>query len=197
VQGEHVTTETVLIVCSANQCRSPLAAALLRRALDGSDVAVLDAGTGENGYPVTDETLTTASRLGVDLSEHRSTSIDPALVDAADLILTMERLHVRTIVVEDQEAWSKTFTLKELIRRAEVVGPRPSRQSLSEWLMTLHEGRNRRDLLGASPVDDVADPTSDRRVDHGAMAEELDELVAATVALVWPDAASRADRGSG
>jgi protein-tyrosine phosphatase len=190
VQGEHAPSETVLIVCTANQCRSPLAAALLRRAVDGADVAVLDAGTGESGFPVTDDTLTTASRLGVDLSDHLSTSIDPSQVDAADLILTMERLHVRTIVVEDQEAWSKTFTLKELVRRAEVVGPRASGQSLAEWLALLHEGRIRNDLLGASPVDDVADPTSDRRVDHESMAEELDELVSAAVGLVWPYATS-------
>lgn len=191
MQGEHVTTaETVLVVCSANQCRSPLAAALLRRALDGAMVEVLDAGTGESGYPVTDETLATASRLGVDLSDHLSTSVDPALVDAADLVLTMERVHVRTIVVDDPDAWSKTFTLKELVRRGVEVGARGTGQSLAEWLTMLHEGRNRSDLLGASLVDDVADPTSDRRFDHESLAEELDELVTATVGLVWPDAAT-------
>jgi protein-tyrosine phosphatase len=190
VQGEHAATETVLVVCTANQCRSPLAAALLRRALDGSGVAVLDAGTGESGYPVTDETLTTASRLGIDLSDHLSTSIDPALVDGAGLVLTMERAHVRTIVVEHPEAWFKTFTLKELVRRAEEVGSRPAGESLAEWLSTLHEGRNRIDLLGASPVDDVADPTSDRRVDHDSTAEELEALVEAAVGFVWPDAAA-------
>ena len=189
MQGEHVTTETVLIVCSANQCRSPLAAALLRRALDGTDVVVLDAGTGESGYPVTDATLTTASRLGVDLSEHRSTSLDPALVDAADIVITMERAHVRSIVVDDPDAWSKTYTLKELVRRAEGVGQRHAGQSLAEWLVMLQEGRKRSDLLGASPIDDVADPTSDRRVDHASLVEELDELIAATVALLWPEVA--------
>jgi protein-tyrosine phosphatase len=188
VPGEHVSTETVLIVCTANQCRSPLAAALLRRALDGSDVAVLDVGTGEGGFPVTDDTLTVASRRGLDLSDHLSTTLDPALLDAADLVLTMERAHVRAIVVEDPEAWSKTFTLKELVRRGEQAGARPAGQSLADWLVTLDEGRNRAELLGASPVDDVADPTSDRRVDHDVMAEELDELVAAMVGLLWPDA---------
>ena len=189
MQGEHVTTETVLVVCSANQCRSPLAAALLRRALDGANVLVLDVGTGESGYPVTEQTLTTAARLGVDLSDHVSTSIDPALVDAADLVLTMERAHVRTIVVDDPGAWSKTFTLKELVRRADEVGSRAADEPLAEWLMALHEGRNRSDLLGASPADDVADPTNDRRVDHASLAEELDELVAALVGYIWPDAA--------
>ena len=189
MQGEHVTAETVLVVCSANQCRSPLAAALLRRALDGADVVVIDAGTCAGGYPVTEETLTTASRVGVDLSDHLSTTLDPALVGSADVVITMERAHVRSIVVDEPEAWSKTFTLKELVRRASDVGPRSAGQPLADWLEELHEGRNRSDLLGASPDDDVADPTSDRRVDHASMAEELDELVAATVGFLWPEAA--------
>jgi NADH:ubiquinone oxidoreductase subunit F (NADH-binding) len=47
-------------------------------------VAVLDAGTGESGYPVTEETLTTASRLGVDLSDHLSTTIDSEMVEGVD-----------------------------------------------------------------------------------------------------------------
>ena len=187
MQGERAATETVLVVCTANQCRSPLSAAFLRRALDGSRVAVLDAGTGESGYPVTDETLTAASRRGVDLSDHVSTRIDPALVDAADLVLTMERAHVRAIVVDHPDAWAKTFTLKELVRRAEAIGARPTGQTLADWLTMVHEGRNRGDLLGASPADDVADPTSDRRVDHDSTAEELDALVTAAVGFVWPD----------
>ena len=152
---------------------------------------MLDGGTGESGYPVTEETLTTGSRLGIDLADHRSVTMDAALVDAADLVLTMERSHVRTIVVDDPDAWSKTFTPKELVRRGEAVGARSPGQALPEWLATLHEGRNRRDLLGASAVDDVADPTNDRRYDHQSLAEELEDLVTAMVDLVWPAAARR------
>jgi protein-tyrosine phosphatase len=188
VQGEHVHTESVLIVCTANQCRSPLAAALLERALAGTAVEVHDVGTGESGFPVTPETSTVATRFGLDLSEHRSTTLTPEMVARADLVLTMERVHVRDIVVEQPDAWAKTFTLKEFVRRAEETGARPPEQSLGEWLETLHEGRNRIDLLGASPVDDVADPTGDRRVDHDSMAEELDALVDDAVALAWPGA---------
>jgi protein-tyrosine phosphatase len=178
----------VLVVCTANQCRSPLAAAHLRRTLEGSGVAVLDAGTGEGGYPVTDETLATASRRGLDLSGHVSTSVSPAMIDEADLILTMERAHVRSIVVGHPDAWSKTFTLKELVRRAEVVGVRPAGQSIEKWLASLHAGRVPVDLIGASPLDDVADPTGDRRIDHDSVAKELDELVAAAVEFIWPEA---------
>jgi protein-tyrosine phosphatase len=189
VQGEHASSHTVLIVCTANQCRSPLAAALLRRAAAGTDVVILDAGTGEAGYPPTEGTVAAAARLELDLTEHVSTTIDAALVERADIILTMEREHVRTIVLAHPEAWAKTFTLKEFVRRSEEHGPRQDGESLDAWLAALHEGRSRADLLGASPIDDVADPTNDRRVDHDSLAEELDELVAATVDVVWPGAA--------
>jgi hypothetical protein len=80
----------------------------------------------------------------------------------------------------------KTFTLKEFVRRSDEKGPRHNGQSLTAWLADLHEGRSRADLLGASSIDDVADPTSDRRVDHNSLAEELDELVISTVDIVWP-----------
>src|SRR5262249_39939119 len=160
-------------VCTANQCRSPLAGALLRRALDGSGITVLDAGTGEGGFPATDDTVAAAARLDLDLTDHVSTTIDPSMIEAADVVLTMERAQVRAIVLEHPEAWSKTFTLKEFVRRADEVGARTSDVPLDEWLDTLHEGRNRVDLLGTSPLDDVPDPTSDRRVDHDSVAEEL------------------------
>jgi protein-tyrosine phosphatase len=188
VQGEHAAPETVLIVCTANQCRSPLAAALFRCALEGTEVVVLDAGTGEAGYPVTDGTVAAAARLDLDLTGHLSTTVDAALVEQADLIVTMEREHLRTIVLEHPEAWAKTFTLKELVRRGEAQEARRNGQSLTEWLGVLHAGRTRADLLGASPLDDVADPTSDRRVDHDSLAEELGSLVGATVDKVWPTA---------
>jgi protein-tyrosine phosphatase len=179
-----------LIVCTANQCRSPLAAALLRRALEGTDVVVLDAGTGEGGCPVTEGTLAAGARLDLDLADHVSTTVDAELIAHADLVVTMERAHVREIVLEHPDAWSKTFTLKELVRRSTERDLRRDGQPLSEWLAELHEGRNRADLLGASPIDDVADPTGDRRVDHNSTAEELDELVDAAVEFVWPAAST-------
>ena len=149
-------------------------------------MTVLDAGTGDGGYPVTDDTLAVAARRHLDLTDHLSTTVDPSMIDAADVVLTMERAHVRDIVLEHPDAWPKTFTLKEFVRRADEVGARPSDVSMETWLGTLHEGRSRIDLIGASPVDDVADPTSDRRVDHDSLAEELDALVESTVVYLWP-----------
>src|SRR5213593_3311393 len=58
--------KTILLVCTGNICRSPLAAALLERAL---------------------------KERGLDLSGHRAQLLTREMVDAADLILTMARHH--------------------------------------------------------------------------------------------------------
>jgi len=176
------------VVCTANQCRSPIAAALLRRTLAGTDVRVLDAGFGESGHPPTEQALEAADRIDLDLSAHASTTIDPSTIASADLVLVMERRHVRDLVVLHAEAWPKTFTLKEVVRRGEQVGARQRGQPLGDWLAEVHEGRTRTDLIGASAADDVADPTTDRRVDHDGIAGELLDLVDALSALAWPTA---------
>jgi hypothetical protein len=76
----------------------------------------------------------------------------------ADLVLGMERAHVRHSVLLEPEAWPRAFTLKELVRRGAELGPRPPVESPGAWLARAHEGRDRPDLLGDSPLDDVADP---------------------------------------
>jgi protein-tyrosine phosphatase len=158
----------------------------------GVGVVLASAGFRERGHPVTDPTSDAAARRGLDVSAHRSAVIDRPAVRAADLVLAMERRHVREIVVLEPAAWPRTFTAKELVRRGEAVGPRPSPgQPIGEWLELVHRGRQRRDLLGASPVDDVADPTEDWAVDHEVVADELEDLTRRIAALLWPDPAER------
>ena len=177
----------VLVVCSANQCRSPFAAAALRDAFArrGVDVAVASSGIRAfSGSPATASTVDVARRLGLDLSEHRSTPFDPAIVDQADLVIGMERVHVREIVANDARAWPRTFTLKELARRGAAAGPRRPDEPFSAWLGRVGHGRQARDLLGISADDDVADPTGALGTDHVTMADEVTALAEQVAELV-------------
>ena len=185
--GVEVAVE-LLVVCSANRCRSPLAAALLEReaGLYGLPLKTRSAGFAEAGLPATSATLVVAHRHGLDLSRHSSTWADTGMVEEADLVIAMERAHVREIVVADPAAWDRTFTLKELVRRAEAVGPRAPGEALAAWIARVGEGRERRDLLGASPTDDVPDPTTNPRVDHESVFEQLEALVEGLLRLAWP-----------
>jgi protein-tyrosine phosphatase len=180
---------SVLVVCSANQCRSPMAAALLARELArrDPDVRVTSAGVlADDGSPATAGTIKAARSLDVDLRGHRSRAATGAVVAGSDLILGMERMHLREAVVLDPLAFSRAFTLKELVRRGEEHGIRAAGESQVAWLAAVHEGRRAAALMGASDDDDVADPTADLRVDHDTMAAEVEDLVLRAVDLLWP-----------
>lgn len=182
--------DRVLVVCSANQCRSPLAEVLLARRLDARGIAVAVSSAGvaaATGIPATDPTVTAASALGVDLSAHRSQPLDRSVVRASGLVLAMDRGHLRDVVIADPEAFARTFTLKELARRGASVGPRRADEEIAAWLARVHHGRSSGDLLGASPDDDIGDPTNDSMLDHDSTAREIDALLERIVELAWPD----------
>jgi protein-tyrosine-phosphatase len=92
----------ILLVCSGNTCRSPMAEALLRRRLsiDGSeDVSVGSAGTAAmEGEPASEGAYLVALEDGLDLSGHRARLLTPDLVASADLILTMSKSHLARAV---------------------------------------------------------------------------------------------------
>jgi len=90
----------VLIVCTGNTCRSPLAAVALLDELgpDRERVEVSSAGTAAwEGQPASATTIELAALEGIDLKPHRSRRVTPALARGADLILVMEREHARAV----------------------------------------------------------------------------------------------------
>jgi protein-tyrosine-phosphatase len=90
----------VLFVCTGNTCRSPLAAAALVEALgpERERVEVGSAGTAAwEGQAASRASVEVAGREGIDLGTHRSRRATPTMVRGADLILVMEREHVRAV----------------------------------------------------------------------------------------------------
>jgi protein-tyrosine-phosphatase len=88
----------LLIVCTGNTCRSPLAEAIARRELvrrGRDDVSVRSAGTSAwADAPASDGSLLVALEHGLDLSTHRARVLSPELVAASDLIVTMGAHHL-------------------------------------------------------------------------------------------------------
>ena len=178
----------ILFLCTANQCRSPMAETILRSRLEtrGIDAVVHSAGLMEGGFPATHDTLAALAERDLDASAHRSTRMDGAIVGAADLVLGMTRRHVVEAVVMAPAAWPRTFTLKEAVRRGQKVGRRPAGASLGDWLAHLHAGRSRADMLSESPLDDIRDPVTEPDVVSYADArDEIERNVDILVDLIW------------
>jgi protein-tyrosine-phosphatase len=168
-----------------------MAAALFGRlALVGGDdaaedVSVASAGLLEGGYASPPEVVTAMAELGIDVSRHCSTQISPDLVESSDLVLGMGRRHAREVVLLDGSAWGRTFTLKDFVRRGELVGRRGADEELASWLERLHRGRQRTDLVGSSESDDVPDPIGGPMAGYRQTARALGTLVDEAASLLW------------
>lgn len=164
-----------------------MAAALLARRLEqmGVVASVVSAGLLPGGAPATPAAVAAMAAMDLDTSGHRSRHLSQADLAGADLVLGMTREHVREAVLASASCWPRTFTLKELVGRAEQAGPRRADQDLGDWLGWLHAGRSREDLLGASPADDVEDPIGGTGAAYAATARELDHLTARLAELAW------------
>jgi protein-tyrosine phosphatase len=174
------------VVCTGNICRSPMAEAFLRRHFDERAVAgrVSSTGITTEGREASQSAIEVMAERGYDISAHRSSRITPERVEAADLVLGMAREHVREAVVMVPSSLTRTFTLKELVRRAGDLGARGIDEPLERWLARLHAGRDPASLIGASPDDDVADPIGRRVSFYERTADELAELTDALVELM-------------
>lgn len=116
-EAEETRPETILLVCSGNTCRSPMAMVLLadrlRRLGAGDRFRIESAGTSTvEGLPASPEAVRLMAEKGLDLSGHRSRLLTEDLVARARLILMMTR-RLREMVLEDHPgAADRVFTVK-------------------------------------------------------------------------------------
>ena len=163
----------ILVICTGNRCRSPMAEVLLQRALPRTTVASV--GLLPPGHEVSGGSVRAMAARGLDIAARRSRQLEAGWVRSADLVLGMARQHVREAVVLAPEAFPRAFTLPELVRRGEVVGP--ATDSLASWLALVGAGRATADLLGDGGPDDVEDPIGQPDAAYERTAALLEDLV--------------------
>lgn len=109
----------VLLVCTANICRSPMAMGLLRERLrtDGLEeqVSVSSGGVyGLDGNPASQPGVEVLAERGIDISDHRAHTVDEREIAEADLVLVMEEAHRRTLFYNYPHLLGKIFLLSEM-----------------------------------------------------------------------------------
>lgn len=121
---------SVLFVCTANICRSPLAEGLFRLRLQQSgqpldDWQIGSAGTWTvDGRPAAPEVIRLMQARGVDLSSHRSRMVSTELLAPCNLILTMEHGQKEALRVEFAALAQRVYLLSEMAgRRMEIEDP--------------------------------------------------------------------------
>ena len=109
---------SVLFVCTANICRSPMAKMLLgaRVENEADEWKIESAGTwalvGESVALKVQEVLV---KRNLDVSSHRARMVDLEILSQFNVILTMEQGHKEALQVEFAELASRIFMLSEMI----------------------------------------------------------------------------------
>lgn len=108
-------TKKILIVCTGNTCRSPMAEGLLKHKLAkrglAQKVEVFSCGTGtRDGIPASSESVFVMRNREIDISGHRSRRLKPEFLKDAVVILAMNESHAEELLKTHPEVKSKLIT---------------------------------------------------------------------------------------
>jgi protein-tyrosine-phosphatase len=112
---------TIITVCTANICRSPMAAALLQHALAAQpeplrSIRVISAGVvARSGEPVSENSILALKKVGLNLAGHRSQVLTQAMLDEAALVLCMTESHRAMIQLKAEPAPQNLFLFRDFM----------------------------------------------------------------------------------
>ena len=163
----------VLVVCTGNICRSPMAEALinLRAAEARARIEASSAGFLFDGEPAAPDTIAAMAELGIDMSGHRSRVVTPDMVRSADLVITMERAHARSLALDVPDDADRVHTIGAAVSG---LGS-PATEPIRDRIARLGRERPAEDLLGRGS-DEVEDPYGRPSRYHRRTAQRLDRL---------------------
>jgi protein-tyrosine-phosphatase len=166
-----------------------MAEAFARRifASGGLVVSVAWWGLLAGGRPPLDEVIDLMRERDLDVSDHRSQTISAELLGSASLVIGMERRHIEEIIAIAPEAFVRSFTLPELVRRVEGLPPSEGEpRSIAESVARISTTRTNRDLLRITVAEEILDPIGRSGRTFDQVADQIEELLNRFVSAQWP-----------
>jgi protein-tyrosine phosphatase len=130
---KRLSSLMIVLVCTGNTCRSPMAEVMCRKMiadrlgckpaeLNDHGVMVMSAGlSAMMGARPSPEGVTVMAKMGQQLEDHESQPLTAQLVRHADIIWTMTRSHRLAIAAQWPEVLGRTFVLSE--NQADIADP--------------------------------------------------------------------------
>ncbi|MEJ4044857.1 arsenate reductase/protein-tyrosine-phosphatase family protein [Erwinia sp. SLM-02] len=122
--------DSILVVCTGNICRSPIAERMLRRALPGKKIDSAGVGALE-GHAADDSAVEVAEKHQLSLDNHQGKQFTGSLGRKYDLILVMEKHHIEQVTTIAPEARGKTMLIGHWLEGVAI--PDPYRKSMESF----------------------------------------------------------------
>jgi protein-tyrosine phosphatase len=130
----------VLLVCVGNVCRSPLAACVVRDRLADPAIVVESAGLSAlAGQPIDPCAGSVLEAHGLDATLHVARQVDEAMIDAADVVLVMEKAQILAVHALAPSAVGKTFLLGKWLGAVDIPDPFRRKQEHFEHVYRMIE----------------------------------------------------------
>ncbi len=140
---------TVLFVCTANICRSPVMELVARDLAGSADVVFRSAGTHARRGELMNPDMVQTLPPGVRSDDFRSQHLDATVLAGADVVLTAQQVHRQHILDDFPQLHRQVFTLGQF---AATIADIPDLHGRA----LLESAGQRR--TAATPEHDVADP---------------------------------------
>ena len=109
---------SILFICSANICRSPMVMGLLRSMVeDSSDQWKIEsAGVWDmGGQQVAPNTQLVLKERGIDLNDHTSRTVTGTMLSEFNLVLVMEDIHKEVLKLAFPQYTDRIYMLSEMV----------------------------------------------------------------------------------
>lgn len=111
----------IIVVCTANICRSPMAAALLEHALAAQpeplrSLKVVSAGVAARaGDTVSENSVIALKKVGLDIAKHKSRPLTQAMLDDAFMVIGMTESHRQMIQLQAEPSPKRLHLFREFM----------------------------------------------------------------------------------